>query len=62
MQGIQHVWRTRDTHTGFLWGNLRERDHLEDVGVDGNKILIRIVNNWDAGIGLAQGGTGRWLL
>ena len=23
------------------WGNLRERDHLEDPGVDGSKILRR---------------------
>jgi len=23
------------------WGNLRERDHLEDPGVDGRKILRR---------------------
>jgi len=22
-------------HTGFWWANLRERDHLEDIGVDG---------------------------
>jgi hypothetical protein len=21
-------------HTGFLWGNLMERDHLEGLGVD----------------------------
>ena len=25
--------------TGFWWGNLRERDHLEDSGVDGRIIL-----------------------
>ena len=22
-------------HTRFLWGNLRERDNLEDLGIDG---------------------------
>jgi hypothetical protein len=21
-------------HTGVQWGNLRERDHLEDLGID----------------------------
>jgi hypothetical protein len=26
-------------HTGFLWGNLKERDPLEGVGVDGRVIL-----------------------
>ena len=26
-------------YTGFWWGNLRERDHLEDPGVDGRVIL-----------------------
>ena len=26
-------------HTGFWWGNLRERDHLEYLGVDGRIIL-----------------------
>ena len=26
------------------WGNLREKDHLEDTGVDG-----RIFRNWDVG-------------
>jgi hypothetical protein len=28
-----------DVYTGFLWGNLRERDHLEDTDVDGRIIL-----------------------
>jgi hypothetical protein len=26
-------------HTGFWWGDLRERDHLEDSGVDEKTIL-----------------------
>ena len=30
--GHMHVWRTRDIHTGFLFGNLKERGYLEDVG------------------------------
>ena len=26
-------------HTGFWWGNLRERGHLEDLNIDGSIIL-----------------------
>jgi hypothetical protein len=26
-------------HTGFWWGNLRERNSFEDLGVEGNIIL-----------------------
>ena len=29
-----HVCKTGEVHTEFLWGNLRERDYLEDTGVD----------------------------
>ena len=29
------------------WGNLRERDRLEDRGVDGRKILRWILRKWD---------------
>jgi len=28
-----------DVHVGFWWGNLRDRDHLEDPDVDGTLIL-----------------------
>ena len=35
--------------TGFFWGNLRERDHLEDSGVDGRVILKWIFKKWYEG-------------
>jgi len=34
----------------FRWGNLMERDHLEDSGVDGRKILRWIFRKWDVEI------------
>jgi len=39
-----------DIYTGLWWGNLRERDHLEDPGIDGRIILRWILRNWDVGV------------
>jgi len=36
-------------YTGFWWGNLRERDHLEDSGIDRKIILRWIFRKWDVG-------------
>jgi len=33
----------------FWWRNLRERDQMEDPGVDGRTILRLIFRNWDGG-------------
>jgi len=38
-------------YTGFLWGNLREKDHLEDAGADGRIILRWIFRECDGGGG-----------
>jgi hypothetical protein len=37
-------------HTEILWGNMRKRDHLEDRGVVGRKILIWIFKKLDGGM------------
>jgi len=38
-------------HTGFWWVDLRERDHLEDLGLDG-RILKWILKKMDEETGL----------
>jgi len=44
------VWGRREAYTGFGWGNLREREHLGDPGVDGRIILRWIIRKWDVGL------------
>ena len=34
-------------YTEFWWGNLRERGHLGDPGIDGRIILRWISRKWD---------------
>ena len=34
-------------HTGFWWGNLRERDQLQDPDLQGRIILKRICKKWN---------------
>jgi len=41
-----HVWETVELRTALWWGDLSERDHLGDVGVDGRIILIWIFKKW----------------
>jgi hypothetical protein len=42
--------------SAFWWGSPRERDHLEDQGVDG-RILRWIFRKWDMGHGLDWSGS-----
>jgi len=43
------VWVKEEAYTGFWCGNLRERDHLGESGVDGRIILRWIFRKWDVG-------------
>jgi hypothetical protein len=43
------VWGRGEVDTGFCWENLRERDHLEEPGVDGRVILRWIIRKCDIG-------------
>jgi hypothetical protein len=38
---------TGEVHTGFGWGNARERVHLGNLGVNGRIILRLIIREWD---------------
>jgi len=64
MRWAEHVARIGrgESFTGFCWGNLRERDHMEDPVVDGIIILRWSFRTWDGGIDwidLAED-RGRW--
>jgi hypothetical protein len=48
-------WGRREACTGFWWGNMRERDHWKDPGVDGKIILRWIFRKW---YGLDRAGSG----
>ena len=47
MEGACSSYRG-EAYTGFWWGNLRERDHLGDPGVDG-RIIRWNFKQWDVG-------------
>ena len=43
-----------EVYTGFWWGNLKGKDHLEHPGVDGRIILRLIFRMWNVGHGLKR--------
>jgi len=49
MGGACGAYGGGEAYAGFWWGNLRERDHLGDPGVDG-RIIRWIFRKWDVGV------------
>jgi hypothetical protein len=50
MRWVGHVACMADRRgSGFWWGNMSERDYLEDPDVDGRIILRWIFRKWDVG-------------
>jgi len=58
MRWVGHVARMGRGEVRIVvwWGNLRERDHLEDAGVDGRIILGLIFRKWEHGLDRAGSG------
>jgi hypothetical protein len=49
-----------EAYTGIWWGNLRERDHLGDPGVDGSIILRWILRKRNVGVWTGSSWLRRW--
>jgi hypothetical protein len=50
MSGICSTYGGEERYvSAFWWGNLRERDHLEDPSIDGRLMLRWIFRKWKGG-------------
>jgi len=43
MGGACGIWGRKEMHTGFWWVNLKKRDNLQDLGLDGS--ILKLVMN-----------------
>jgi hypothetical protein len=45
-----HLWDRGDVYTAFCWRDLRKRDNLQDLRLDGRIILKWIFKKCDGGM------------
>ena len=45
-----HAGVREEVLTGFCWGDLEERDHLEDLGLEGKRVLKWVIKKGDVGM------------
>jgi hypothetical protein len=46
---MERVWGREEAYTGFWWGDLSERYHLEDPDVEERILLRWVFRKWDMG-------------
>jgi hypothetical protein len=46
------VWERGEMHRGFWWGDVRERDHLPNLGIDERMMLRTVLGvvGWGRGL------------
>jgi hypothetical protein len=44
MDRAYSMYGRREVYTGFWWGDLRKRDHFDDIGIEGIIILKWVFN------------------
>jgi len=47
-----HVWERGEMHRGFWWGDLRERDHFPNLGIEERMMLRTVLGvvGWGRGL------------
>ena len=48
-ENVARIEGTREEHTGLLWGDVKERDHLEELDIEGRIILNGSFGSWMGG-------------
>jgi len=57
VQGMWHIWRSRELHIVCTWGNLKYKDHIEDLCIDGS--ILKFEENRVGSHGLVHEAQGR---
>jgi hypothetical protein len=59
-RNTRYLWGTREFHTDFWWGNLKENDNLKDLGLKGSIINVKEVGLHGVDCIHLDQGTDKW--